>query len=111
MRIGGKHRILSLGARGSGRPTPGDVGRGGDGGALLAGRVGRLKVNAAHDGHLATGGPVSLPLEKKWSKDLGGYVSYPIVAAGKVFAVARGPENGPYGTYLHAFDASTGATA
>jgi alpha-tubulin suppressor-like RCC1 family protein/outer membrane protein assembly factor BamB len=67
------------------------------------------QVNAAHDGHLTTGAP-ALPLQKRWSRDLGGLVSYPIVAAGKVFVTATGAGGG-YGTYLHAFDATTGATA
>ena len=112
MKIGGKYRIGLLALAALAAHPPSGVGR-------ARRRRSRTRpanlvayqVNAAHDGHLATGGPVSLPLEKKWSKDLGGLVSYPIVAAGKVFARGPRPENGPYGTYLHAFDASTGATA
>ena len=111
MRIGGKYRIglLALAAVAAILPTA-------SAGAATTvayspGESVAYQVNAAHDGHLATGGPASLPLQQKWSKDLGGFVSYPIVAAGKVFAVARGPENGAYGTYLSALDAATGATA
>lgn len=67
------------------------------------------QVNAAHDGHLVSGVP-ALPLQQKWSRNLGGLVSYPIVAAGKVFVTARGTD-GRHGTYVHAMDAGTGATA
>jgi outer membrane protein assembly factor BamB len=63
--------------------------------------------NALHDGKVA-GATVSPPLAKRWTRDLGGSVSYPIVADGKVFVTAA---NGPccgQGSSVFALDGRTG---
>lgn len=67
------------------------------------------QINARHDGSLVDTAVGAPPLSKKWSRDLGGDVSYPIVAGGRVFATASSP-NG-YGTILYAIDAATGQNA
>ncbi|MGW1103972.1 outer membrane protein assembly factor BamB family protein [Streptomyces sp. NPDC002540] len=67
------------------------------------------QINARHDGSLVDTAVGAPPLSRKWSRDLGGNVSYPIVAGGRVFATAASP-NG-YGTVLHAIDAATGENA
>jgi len=67
------------------------------------------QIDAAHDGRLS-GGPEVPPLTERWSRDVGGLVSYPIITAGKVF-VTVASTNGQYGTTLYALDAATGADA
>lgn len=67
------------------------------------------QINARHDGSLVDTAVGAPPLSKRWSRDLGGNVSYPIVAGGRVFATAASP-NG-YGTVLYAIDAATGQDA
>ncbi|WP_371658065.1 PQQ-binding-like beta-propeller repeat protein [Streptomyces sp. NBC_00280] len=67
------------------------------------------QINARHDGSLVDTAVGAPPLSQKWSRDLGGSVSYPIVAGGRVFATAASP-NG-YGTILYAIDAATGQNA
>jgi outer membrane protein assembly factor BamB len=49
------------------------------------------------------------PFTQRWTISLGNTVSYPLIAAGKVFVTtAQGPP-GVYGTYLYALDQATGA--
>jgi outer membrane protein assembly factor BamB len=48
-------------------------------------------------------------LVARWTRDLGGNASYPVVAGGKVFVTVANASG--YGTKLHAFDLATGATA
>ncbi|MEA5366871.1 PQQ-binding-like beta-propeller repeat protein [Amycolatopsis sp., V23-08] len=67
------------------------------------------QVDARHDGTLIDSGVAAPPLDRKWSRDFGGAVSYPIVAGGRVFATSSSP-NG-YGTILHAVNAATGKDA
>ncbi|MFJ2883096.1 PQQ-binding-like beta-propeller repeat protein [Streptomyces sp. NPDC086796] len=67
------------------------------------------QINARHDGSLVDTAVGAPPLSRKWSRDLGGNVSYPIVAGGRVFATAASPDG--YGTVLHAIDAATGENA
>src|SRR5207249_8647128 len=50
------------------------------------------------------------PLKKKWSRQLGGAVSYPLIADGRVFVTVAGNGAGGYGSRLYALDQSTGAT-
>lgn len=51
------------------------------------------------------------PFAQRWTVNLGNPVSYPLIAAGKVFVTtAQGPP-GVYGTYLYALDQATGAIA
>lgn len=67
------------------------------------------QINAGHDGSLVDTAVGAPPLSEKWSRDLGGNVSYPVVADGRVFATAASP-NG-YGTILYSIDAATGQDA
>ncbi|MFC9857692.1 MULTISPECIES: outer membrane protein assembly factor BamB family protein [unclassified Streptomyces] len=67
------------------------------------------QINARHDGSLVDTAVGAPPLSRKWSRDLGGSVSYPIVAGGRVFVTAASPDG--YGTTLYAIDAATGENA
>ncbi|NYF54184.1 PQQ-binding-like beta-propeller repeat protein [Micromonospora purpureochromogenes] len=66
------------------------------------------QINANHDGN-AGAAVVAPPLRRHWSRDLGGSVSYPIIAEQRVFVTAR--QGDEYGTTLYALDAATGANA
>src|ERR1051325_1856992 len=48
------------------------------------------------------------PLTYQWSRDLGGPISYPLIADGKVFVTVSNQST--YGTRLYALDQRTGAT-
>ena len=70
------------------------------------------QLNVAHSGGL-TGDALAPPMVKQWSRtDLGGTVSYPLIAGGKVFVTVQGP----YGSsssppkWIYALDEATGAT-
>ncbi|SCE36566.1 Outer membrane protein assembly factor BamB, contains PQQ-like beta-propeller repeat [Streptomyces sp. DvalAA-14] len=67
------------------------------------------QINARHDGSVVDSGVGAPPLSQKWSRDLGGSVSYPIVAGGRVFATAVAPDGN--GTVLYAVNAATGKNA
>lgn len=67
------------------------------------------QINARHDGSLVDTAVGAPPLSRKWSRDLGGNISYPIVAGGRVFVTATSPDE--RGTVLHAIDAATGENA
>ena len=54
--------------------------------------------------------PLIPPLSVKWSVDLGGATSYPLVVGGKVFVIA-GPVSPGAPSFLYALDADTGATS
>jgi outer membrane protein assembly factor BamB len=58
------------------------------------------QIDPAHTGSQFD--TVSPPLVQRWSRDLGGPVSYPLIAGGKVFVVA--------GTNLYALNGADGAT-
>jgi outer membrane protein assembly factor BamB len=66
------------------------------------------QLDAAHDGYSARG-VAAPPLTRQWSRDLGGTVSYPVIAGGRVFATAVSPTG--HGFTLYALDARTGADA
>ena len=68
------------------------------------------QINASHDGNLSGGSEVP-PLTQKWSRDLGGPVSYPLITGGKVFVTVATYPGGGYGTTLFALDAATGDDA
>jgi len=63
-----------------------------------------IQENAGHDG-VAAGDDTSLPLHHQWSIDLGAPVSYPLIARGRVYAVAEQLDRGD----VYAFDQQTGA--
>jgi outer membrane protein assembly factor BamB len=66
-----------------------------------------FQINPSHDGniHLKKFRPV---LDLKWSRDLGGDVSYPLIVDGVVYVTAVGYPGGGYGTTLYAMDLNTG---
>jgi outer membrane protein assembly factor BamB len=65
------------------------------------------RINPAHSG-LQAANLTSRRLGKRWSRDLGGPVSYPLVAGGKVFVTFANV--GSYGSGLVALDEKTGRT-
>ena len=68
------------------------------------------QIAVDHSG-VQTDAALTPPFAQRWSVDLGNAVSYPLIAAGKVFVTtAQGPP-GVYGTYLYALDQATGAIA
>ncbi|UQA63308.1 PQQ-binding-like beta-propeller repeat protein [Polyangium aurulentum] len=75
-------------------------------GACLATEAVTYQINPFHDGS-QIGNPLPLPLTKKWSVNLGGQISYPLIAGGRVFVTVGKQPN--YGTKLHALDEHTGA--
>jgi outer membrane protein assembly factor BamB len=64
-------------------------------------------VNVAHSGLLAND-TLAPPLVKHWSRNLGGNVSYPVVAGGLVYVTVENTVS--YGTTIHALSAATGRT-
>jgi outer membrane protein assembly factor BamB len=65
------------------------------------------RINPTHTGFQAAN-LTSRRLSKRWSRDLGGVVSYPLVAGGKVFVTVANA--GSYGSALVALDEKTGRT-
>jgi outer membrane protein assembly factor BamB len=63
------------------------------------------QVNALHDGHVS-GGTEAPPLAMKWSRDLQGRISYPVITNGRVFVTVAGDAG--QGTSLYALDAADG---
>jgi outer membrane protein assembly factor BamB len=63
-----------------------------------------FQITTEHTGAIKTAG-LNVPLTIRWSVDLPGTASYPIVAQGKVFVVGSGPPS-----TLFALNAQTGAT-
>lgn len=72
------------------------------------------QIDPLHDGYLA-GDVLAPPLARQWSRsDLGGTVSYPLIAGGKVFVTVVGPYTSSSGSspskWVDALDETTGAT-
>lgn len=67
------------------------------------------QISVSHDGFSADS-TLAPPLGQRWSRELTGSVSYPLIAAGKVFVTAVNGPDGPAGTTLYALDRATGAT-
>jgi outer membrane protein assembly factor BamB len=63
-----------------------------------------FKINSTHTGSLQTKG-LQPPLSVKWSVDIGGTASYPLIVGGKVFVIGAGSVS-----TLYALDAKTGTT-
>ncbi len=72
------------------------------------GRAVTYQVDASHTGWQR--GHFKPPLTRRWMVDLGGPVSYPLIAGRRVFVTVADSPNGAYGTSLHALDERTGAT-
>jgi outer membrane protein assembly factor BamB len=75
------------------------------------------QIDARHDGDQVKGSLNPATLSKKWTDTLGeltgyideaGYVSYPVIAGGRVFVTVENSES--YGTELYALDAASGNT-
>ena len=66
------------------------------------------QINPAHSGKMAspTGAPLAPPLTLSWSRNLGGPISYPLIAEGMVFVTVG--NNGGYGTQIFALDLLSG---
>jgi len=66
------------------------------------------QIDPAHDGHAVLKSAFTGPLKQKWARDLGGAVSYPLIAGGMVFVTVA--NSGAYGTQLYALNLRTGET-
>ncbi len=77
--------------------------------AALAQDAVAYQINPAHDGHTVFPGGFKPPLKRRWTRDLGDLVSYPVIANGLVFVTVA---NAIYdkGTHLYALDLATGET-
>jgi outer membrane protein assembly factor BamB len=64
------------------------------------------QIDAAHTG--AQFDTVVPPLVQRWSKDLGGKISYPLIVGGRIFVTVANPASS--GTKLYALDEANGAT-
>jgi outer membrane protein assembly factor BamB len=67
------------------------------------------QISPSHDGYSGDTS-LSAPLVKRWSRDLGGAVSYPLIAGNRVFVTVAVTADGGYGTTLFALNRATGAT-
>ena len=66
------------------------------------------QIDTAHDGAFSFSGTFKPPLTRRWVRDLGGPVSYPIVVGGLVFVTAGDPDQN--NADLYALNMSDGAT-
>lgn len=68
------------------------------------------QINPAHTG--SSSDTIAPPLVQRWSRDLGGPISYPLIAESKVFVTVgnQTPTGGYLGSSVYALDAATGAT-
>jgi outer membrane protein assembly factor BamB len=73
-------------------------------GATLAGASSTFQVDSAHDGSISFATHFAPPLKQRWSVDLGGGVSYPVVAGNLVVVLVHGPGH----TRMVALDIATG---
>lgn len=77
------------------------------GGALAAEDATTFMLNPAHDGNIKLKG-FNPPLKLKWSRDLGGNVTYPLIANGRIYVTTdRNPDNGN-GSTVYALDLHNG---
>jgi len=66
-----------------------------------------FQIDPAHDGNIKLRN-FAAPLKLKWSKELNGTVSYPLIANGMVYVTTSVNPNGGYGTSLYALDQRKG---
>ena len=64
------------------------------------------QIDAAHTG--AQFDSVTPPLTQRWSRNLGGQISYPLIAGGRIFVTVTNPST--TGTTLYALDEANGAS-
>jgi alpha-tubulin suppressor-like RCC1 family protein/outer membrane protein assembly factor BamB len=74
--------------------------------AAASGETSTFQIDAIHSGALS-GGTELPPLAKRWTRQLGGTIGFPLVAQRKVFAIAP-TGHGTEGYTLYALDAATG---
>jgi outer membrane protein assembly factor BamB len=83
-------------------------------GAVLANATVTYQIDPAHTGALPSG-TLTLPLAKRWTRDFGGEVSYPLVAGGRVFVIVGNrsgtSDAGSFNTALFSLDAASGNIA
>jgi len=70
-----------------------------------------FQVDPAHDGAVTFSTRFAPPLKRRWSIDLGGPVSYPVVADNLALVIVGGLMRGPIGSRLAAIDIDTGKIA
>jgi outer membrane protein assembly factor BamB len=73
---------------------------------LTNGTAVAYQIDAAHTG--AQLDTITPPLTQRWSRDLGGQISYPLIVGGRIFVTVANPAS--YGTKLYALDEANGAT-
>lgn len=66
-----------------------------------------FQIDPAHDGNVKLK-KFAAPLKLKWSKELNGTVSYPLIANGMIYVTTSVNPNGGYGTTLYALDQRNG---
>ena len=71
-----------------------------------AGTAVAYQIDATHSG--AQFDTLIPPLAQRWSRDLGGQISYPLIAGGRIFVTVANQAS--YGTKLYALDETNGAT-
>src|SRR5262249_20648456 len=64
------------------------------------------QIDATHSG--AQFDSVTPPLTQRWSRDLGGQISYPLIAGGRIFVTVANPSTN--GSTLYALDEANGAS-
>jgi outer membrane protein assembly factor BamB len=70
------------------------------------------QIDPSHSGRVALGRPLNLSAAPAWSATLGGQISYPLIAGGKVFVTTEGSSSGSSsGSQLYALDEATGNIA
>ena len=77
-------------------------------GSAAAGEATAYQINPQHNGSTIFQGGLKLPLKQSWSRNMGGLVTYPLIAQGLVFVDVGNV--GSYGSVFYALNAATGAT-
>jgi outer membrane protein assembly factor BamB len=72
-----------------------------------SGQAVAYQIDPAHSGFQSDG--ITPPLTTRWSRNLGGWVSYPLIAGGRVFVTVANQST--YGTKLYALDEATGSNS
>jgi outer membrane protein assembly factor BamB len=67
------------------------------------------QIDATHSG--AQFDTITPPLAQRWSRDLGGQISYPLIVGGRIFVTVANPSSSSnYGSKLYALDEANGNT-
>jgi outer membrane protein assembly factor BamB len=76
--------------------------------SAYAGESVSFQINPQHTGAAIFGGGLKLPLQQLWTRNMGGLVTYPLIAEGNVFVSVGNLSN--YGSVFYALNGKTGAT-